>query len=50
MNTKMNEFMNWAKESGWTITKNPAINVYLSGSFIARYKEIPNEYLDFLVL
>lgn len=48
MNNKMNEFMNWAKENGWTITKNPGHDVNLSSSFISRYKEIPNEYLDFL--
>jgi hypothetical protein len=48
MNNKMNEFMNWAKENGWTITKNPDNKINLSGNFIARYKEIPNAYLGFL--
>lgn len=48
MINKMNEFMNWAKENGWTITKKSDNNVNLSGSFIARYTEIPSEYLEFL--
>lgn len=48
MNNKINEFITWAKEYGWTITLNQARNLNLSDSIISRYKAIPNEYISFL--
>lgn len=48
MNNKINEFMIWAKENGWAITKNLDFNLNLGGSFLSRYKELPNDYLGFL--
>ncbi|WP_036660999.1 MULTISPECIES: SMI1/KNR4 family protein [unclassified Paenibacillus] len=48
MNDKINEFMIWAEENGWTITKNEDHQLHLAGSLLSRYKEIPNDYLEFL--
>lgn len=48
MHNKINEFMIWAVENGWAITKNPDSSLNLDSSFISRYQETPHEYLDFL--
>lgn len=48
MNKKIGEFMVWATENGWDITKKSGLQLNLDSSIIARYKEIPNEYLEFL--
>ncbi|KOR89473.1 SMI1/KNR4 family protein [Paenibacillus solani] len=48
MNNKINEFMIWAKENGWTITLNQDCNLNLGDSIRSRYKVIPNEYISFL--
>lgn len=41
MNDKINEFMIWAEENGWTITKNEDHQLHLAGSLLSRYKDIP---------
>ncbi|MDF2660361.1 MAG: hypothetical protein K0Q94_3152 [Paenibacillus sp.] len=48
MNNKIDEFMIWADEKGWDLTRKSNFRLNLDGSVTARYKEIPNEYLDFL--
>ncbi|MBP1994679.1 SMI1/KNR4 family protein [Paenibacillus eucommiae] len=48
MNKKIGEFMIWANENGWDITKKSGFQLNLNSSIISRYKGIPNEYLDFL--
>lgn len=48
MNDKINEFMIWAEDNGWTITTNQDHQLHLAGSLLSRYKEIPNDYLEFL--
>lgn len=48
MHNKINEFMIWAVENGWIITKNPDSSLNLASGFISRYQETPHEYLDFL--
>lgn len=48
MNKKIGEFLIWADENGWDITKKSGFQLNLDGSIISRYTEIPNEYLDFL--
>ncbi|REK76825.1 SMI1/KNR4 family protein [Paenibacillus paeoniae] len=45
---KMDEFINWADENGWDLIKKSEFQLHLDSSITARYKEIPNEYLDFL--
>lgn len=48
MNKKIGEFMVWAKDNGWDIAQKSGLQLNLDSSIIARYKEIPNEYLEFL--
>jgi len=48
MTKKMDEFMNWALENGWDLTRKAEIQLNLDSSIMARYNEIPSEYLDFL--
>jgi hypothetical protein len=48
MNKKIGEFMIWANENGWDITQKSRYQLNLDDSITSRYKEIPNEYLDFL--
>lgn len=48
MNKKIDEFIIWANENGWDITKKSGVQLNLDSSIISRYNEIPNEYLDFL--
>jgi len=48
INNKIDEFIIWANENGWDITKKSRTLLNLDRSIISRYKEIPNEYLDFL--
>jgi len=48
MNKKISEFMIWANENGWDITEKSEVQLNVDSSIISRYKEIPNEYLDFL--
>ena len=48
MNKKTGDFIVWANENGWDITKKSGLQLNLDSSIIARYKEIPNEYLEFL--
>ncbi len=45
---KIGEFMVWANDNGWDIAKKSGLQLNLDSSIIARYKEIPNEYLEFL--
>lgn len=44
----MKKFINWAKESGWTIVFKSEYKLNLDKSIVTRYKNIPNEYLEFL--
>ncbi|MFD7522298.1 SMI1/KNR4 family protein [Paenibacillus chitinolyticus] len=48
MDKKIGEFMIWANENGWAITEKSGVQLNLDSSIVSRYKEIPNEYLDFL--
>lgn len=48
MNEKMGEFIIWANENRWDITEKSGFQLNLNSSITSRYKEIPNEYLDFL--
>ncbi|WP_391574500.1 SMI1/KNR4 family protein [Cohnella sp.] len=48
MINKIGEFMVWANDNGWDIAKKSGLQLNLDSSIIARYKEIPNEYLEFL--
>ncbi|MFC4305324.1 SMI1/KNR4 family protein [Cohnella boryungensis] len=48
MNKKIGEFMTWANENGWDIAGKSGFELNLSSSVISRYKDIPNEFLDFL--
>lgn len=48
MTKKMDEFMTWALENGWDVTRKSEIQLNLDSSIMARYKEIPPEYMDFL--
>ncbi|RST59315.1 SMI1/KNR4 family protein [Siminovitchia terrae] len=48
MNKKIDEFIIWANENGWDITKKSGFQLNIDSSIISRYKEIPNNYLDFL--
>ncbi|MGG3889855.1 SMI1/KNR4 family protein [Metabacillus fastidiosus] len=44
----MKKFINWAKESDWTIVFKSEYQLNLDESIVTRYKNIPNEYLEFL--
>ncbi|MGG3798498.1 SMI1/KNR4 family protein [Metabacillus fastidiosus] len=44
----MKKFINWAKESGWTIVFKSEYQLNLDESIVTRYKNIPDEYLEFL--
>ncbi len=48
MINKIGKFMIWANDNGWDIAKKSGLQLNLDSSIIARYKEIPNEYLEFL--
>jgi len=48
MINKIGEFIVWANDNGWDIAKKSGLQLNLDSSIIARYKEIPNEYLEFL--
>ncbi|MGE6229943.1 SMI1/KNR4 family protein [Paenibacillus chitinolyticus] len=48
MDKKMVEFIIWANDNGWDITEKSGVQLNLDSSIVSRYKEIPNEYLDFL--
>ncbi|GIN94403.1 hypothetical protein J6TS1_02730 [Siminovitchia terrae] len=48
MNKKIDEFIIWANENGWDITKKSGFQLNIDSSIISIYKEIPNNYLDFL--
>ncbi|MFE4571738.1 SMI1/KNR4 family protein [Paenibacillus chitinolyticus] len=48
MDKKMGEFIIWAKENGWDITEKSGFQLNLDSGIVSRYKEIPNEYLNFL--
>ncbi|QNK59200.1 SMI1/KNR4 family protein [Paenibacillus sp. PAMC21692] len=50
MNKKIGEFMIWANDNNWDITKKSGHQLNLDSSIISRYHEIPNEYLDFLTV
>ncbi|MED4454767.1 SMI1/KNR4 family protein [Metabacillus fastidiosus] len=43
----MKKFIDWAKESGWTIVFKSENQLNLE-SIVTRYKNIPDEYLEFL--
>lgn len=48
MNKKCSEFISWAKDNGWDITDKSEYEVNLNESITSRYKEIPEDYLEFL--
>jgi len=48
MNKKIGEFIKWANDNGWDITEKSGFQLNVNSSVISRYKEIPNEYLEFL--
>ncbi|MFE4711653.1 SMI1/KNR4 family protein [Paenibacillus sp. NPDC056722] len=48
MNKKIGEFIIWATENRWDITEKSGSQLNLDSSITSRFKEIPNEYLDFL--
>jgi hypothetical protein len=48
MNKQCSEFISWAKDNGWNIIGKCDYQLYLDDGILARYKEIPNSYLEFL--
>ncbi|QTH42794.1 SMI1/KNR4 family protein [Cohnella sp. LGH] len=48
MNKTVAEFMSWADENGWDLTRKSEPQLHLHSNITSRYKEIPNEYLEFL--
>ena len=48
MANKRDTFLNWAKEHGWTIIENKQGVLHLNEGILARYKDIPTSYLEFL--
>jgi len=45
---KRRAFVRWAEENGWMIVENETGEVRLNNGLLARYKEIPADYLRFL--
>lgn len=48
MSNKRDAFLQWARENGWAIVENDRGDVRLNEDFLARYKNIPADYLQFL--
>jgi len=48
MAKKMEEFITWAQENGWDLTRKSEIQLHLDSSITARYKRIPPEFVSFL--
>ncbi|MEC0090800.1 SMI1/KNR4 family protein [Paenibacillus macquariensis] len=48
MNNKCSEFISWTKEHGWELTDKSQYELNLNERIAARYKEIPEGYLEFL--
>ncbi|MBC2580558.1 SMI1/KNR4 family protein [Clostridium sp. DJ247] len=48
MSKKCSEFISWAKNNGWNITDKCEHQLKLDNSILSRYKQIPNDYLEFL--
>lgn len=50
MNIKetLGEFMAWAKQNNWELTEKSDPHLHLSSSITSRFKELPNEYVEFL--
>ncbi|WP_128658364.1 SMI1/KNR4 family protein [Paenibacillus sp. 598K] len=50
MSDKCDVFLQWAREHGWAIVDNKRGEVQLNEEFLARYKEIPADYLQLLTI
>lgn len=48
MSDKRDVFLQWARENGWAIVENDRGDVRLNEDLLARYKEVPADYLRFL--
>ncbi len=50
MKGKINQFLAWAKEKGWKIQDRTCIDPDFPSNIIARYKKIPDEFIQFISL
>lgn len=50
MSEKCIEFIKWTKENNWDVTEKIEYSLMLEAEVSSRYKEIPNEYLEFLTM
>ncbi|MFF2890164.1 SMI1/KNR4 family protein [Paenibacillus sp. NPDC057967] len=48
MNKKISEFIIWANENGWDISRKSEFQLNVNSNITTRYKEIPTKFLDFL--
>lgn len=48
MKKQIEEFINWARQNGWQIVLKAEYQSNLDDAIVARYKKIPDEYLEFL--
>ncbi|CEK36546.1 SMI1 / KNR4 family [[Clostridium] sordellii] len=48
MNKKYEKFIKWAKNNNWNIVESKQKDLNLNESILSRYKNIPNDYLEFL--
>lgn len=48
MDSKIIEFINWAKRNNWSIIEKKEKNLCLETDIISRYKVIPSEYVELL--
>ncbi|OOM06316.1 SMI1/KNR4 family protein [Clostridium saccharobutylicum] len=48
MSKKYVEFIKWTKDNNWNVIDKTGHSLMLKDEILSRYKEIPNEYLEFL--
>ncbi|MGL5151440.1 MAG: SMI1/KNR4 family protein [Clostridium sp.] len=48
MSKKYTEFINWTKENNWGLIEKNVISLELKNDITLRYKDIPDEYIEFL--